>query len=40
MIYSFSQQNNFTLFALPISAFDTLVTEAEFTKIAICQATA
>ena len=40
MPYSSFQQNSFTLFLPPISAFGTLITVEEFTKIAICQATA
>ena len=40
MLYSSFQQSNFTLFVSHISAFNTLLTEAEFTKIAIWQATA
>ena len=40
MLYSSFQQSNFILFFSPISAFDTLMTVAEFIKIAICQAIA
>ena len=37
VLYSSFQYNNFILFFPPISAFDTLMKVAEFTKIAICQ---
>ena len=40
VLFSTFQQNNFILFFAPISAFETIMTVTELTKIAICQATA
>ena len=40
VFYSFFQQNNSILLLPPISAFNTLMTVVEFTKIGIKQATA
>ena len=40
VLFSTFQQNNFILFFAPISAFETIMTVTELTKIAIYQATA